>query len=535
MRIHTFFRAAGIAACFVSSLSAAQSPSTTRVSLGSQGNQAVAPCEAPVVSDDGRYVAFHSVDATLVASDTNGVADVFVRDTLLGITTRVSVGPAGAQSNGSSTGASISADGRYVVFQSDASNLIVNDLNGFSDVFRHDRQTGTTIRVSLTHYGGEPLGGDSVGGVISADGHYVAFRSSAINIPSTPDTNGVSDIFRWDETLAGVRRISVAVNGDEPNGESIGASISQDGRYVTFYTAASNILSAGMDSNGANDIFLRDVFLASTTLISKSSAGAIGNGDSAQASISDDGLRVYFKSSSTNFTAGDTNGADDIFMHEVSSGITTRVSVTSAGAQSNGSSSAPAASADGRFVAYESGASNLVSADTNGVRDVFIRDTLLGLTSRISVSTAGAQADRQCVDPAIASDGRWIVFQSAATNLVGGDTNLTADVFERDRGPLGPVLADSGVCPGSMTLTVTGATPNATVALAYGSSGSFTLGIPPCAGLVLDIANPTLAALLTASAQGEVSLTFHASTGYCGRTVQAVDVPTCQKTNAIVL
>lgn len=526
---------AGIASVLVLAPLSAQNVSTTRVSLNWLGNQVSAPCKAPVTSEDGRYVAFQSTDPNLVPGDTNNVQDVFLRDTVLGTTIRVSVTSQGVEGNGLSSSASISADGRFVVYHSASTNLVPGDTNGFTDVFRYDRVLFTTTRVSLTQNGLQATGGDSLGGVISADGLYVAFRSEATNIPNNPDTNNASDIFRWDSTLGTVRRISVANNWGEPNRESIGPSISETGRYVAFYTLADNLSAPGFDTNNNYDVYVHDVFLGTTTLVSKSSAGVIGNGGSSQASVSQDGQYVAFKSDATNLVAFDSNGDDDVFRHDTLSGTTLRVSLSTAGAQGNGDSAAPSISADGRFIAFESGATNLVAGDTNAARDIFLRDVLLSQTVRSSVSTGGAQADRQCIDPAISPDGRFIVFESAATNLVAGDTNLAADIFKRDGGPRGVVLAKSGSCPGPVTFTASGATPSRLVAFAYGNAGSFTLAIPPCAGLVLNIANPTLAALITANTVGEAVLSLTAPPGACGLTLQAVDVATCEKSNAVVL
>lgn len=513
----------------------AQNPSTTRASLGWLGNEGNAPSIAPVISDDGRYAAFQSTDAGMSPNDTNNVQDVFLRDMAFGTTHRVSISSQGVQGNGPSSSPSISADGRFVVFHSEATNLVPNDTNGHTDVFLHDRLNFTTIRVSLTQNGGQTANGDSFGGVISADGLYVAFRSDATNIPSNPDTNGVADIFRWDSTLGTVRRISVANDGNEPNQESVGASISEDGRYVAFYTKSDNVVAAGVDTNGDYDVYLRDVFLSTTVLVSRSSSGVPGNLGSSQPSVSRDGRYVAFKSSATNLVPGDSNAVADVFRHDLQNGMTVRVSVSTAGAQGNRVSEAPAISGDGRYVVFESGATNLVTGDTNAVRDVFLRDLLLSQTSRMSISTFNAQADRHCVDPAISGDGRFVAFETPATTLEAGDTNLAADIYRRDRGPIGVQLTKSGSCPGPMTFTATGVTPSRLVAFAYGGAGSYTLTIPPCAGLMLNVSNPTLGALLTASSAGEAVLSFTAPSGACGLTLQVVDVATCQKSNTVVM
>ena len=229
----------------------------------------------PAISDDGRYVAFSSEATNLVRGDTNFVDDVFVRDLLTNATTRVSVGNNGAQGNGNSTDPSISADGRYVAFVSDASNLVDGDTNCSSDVFVRDRQANTTTGVSIDSSGNQGQG-RSYAPAISADGRYVAFVSDASNLVDD-DTNGVSDVFVRDRQANTTTRVSLDSSGNQGNGRSVGRpSLSAHGQYVAFSSEASNF--APGDSNGVPDVFVRHVQTVTTWLVSADIRGTAGDG-----------------------------------------------------------------------------------------------------------------------------------------------------------------------------------------------------------------------------------------------------------------
>ncbi|MCB8980632.1 MAG: PD40 domain-containing protein [Ardenticatenaceae bacterium] len=352
-----------------------QTGETIRVSVDSNGTQVSAGASYPVISAEGRYVAFESLDSNLVSEDTNGDRDIFLHDTVTEATTRVSVTSNGIQANAESWYPAISADGRYVAFESWASNLVNGDTNGYRDIFLHDTQTGATIRVSIASDGTQADGG-SMYPVISADGRYVAFRSYASNLVSG-DTNGNPDIFLHDTQTGETVRISVDSNGTEANGNQVSPAISADGRYVAFDSDASNLVND--DTNGVNDIFLHDTENGETIRVSVGSNGMQGNDHSwKRPAVSADGRFVVFESDANNLVSGDTNGGSDIFLHNTETGETIRVSVDIEGTQGNGLSGYPTISADGRYVAFYSDASNLVSEDTNGARDVFLRDTQVG-------------------------------------------------------------------------------------------------------------------------------------------------------------
>ena len=300
------------------------------------------------------------------------------------------------------------------------------------DVFVHDRQTGQTTRVSVASDGSQ--GNDSsLGSSISTDGRYVAFESEASNLVSV-DTNETGDVFVHDRHTGQTTRVSVASDGTQGNSDSGSPSISADGRYVAFTSDASNLVSG--DMNGVYDVFVHDRQSGQTTRLSLASDGTQGNVESMWPSISADGRYVAFASAASNLVSGDTNESYDIFVHDRQTGQTTRVSLASDGTQGDYDSSLPPSiSADGRYVAFASLASNLVSGDTNGVYDVFVHDRQTGQTTRLSVASDGTQGDDSSYFfYSISADGRYVAFSSTATNLVSGDTNDFGDVFVRDRG-----------------------------------------------------------------------------------------------------
>ncbi|MBT9582780.1 PD40 domain-containing protein [bacterium] len=396
-------------------------------SAGLQGN---AGSHDPKTSADGRFVAYSSA-STLVAGDTNGANDIFVHDRQLGTTTRVSVDSAGAQANSASSVPSISGDGRFVAFESGASNLVVGDSNGQDDVFVHDRQTGTTTRVSVGA-GGQQANDAAFQSSISPNGRFVGFASTATNLVAG-DSNATTDVFVHDSQTGTTTRVSLSSAGVQGNSSSFRPpSFSADGRFVAYRSSASNLVVG--DSNGANDVFVHDRQTGTTTRVSVGSGGVQANGFSGGSSISADGRFVAFESFATNLVAGDSNGQMDIFVHDRQTDTTTRASLDSAGVQGNGSSiDPPSLSADGRFVAFGSFASNLVAGDSNGTGDVFVHDRQTAATTRVSLSAAGAQGNSSSNAPWISADGLFVAFHSNASNLVTGDTNSSTDVFVTNR------------------------------------------------------------------------------------------------------
>lgn len=408
-------------------------PTTTRVSVSSAGAQGNQRSEFPSISRDGRFVAFRSRASTLVSGDSNGFFDVFIHDRQTGATTRVSVSSSGIEGNGESIDPSNSADGRFVAFESIAT-LVAGDTNNTYDIFVHDRLTGETARVSVSSAGAQA---NDVSGsaAIYADGRFVAFTSDATNLVAA-DTNAKDDIFVHDRQTGATTRVSLSSSGAQGNLNSATPAISADGRIVAFRSEASTLVVG--DSNSWDDAFVHDRQTGQTTRVSVTSAGAQGDFGGVAPCLSADGRYVSFSSQSTNLVPGDTNFSTDVFVHDRQTAATTRVSVSSAGAQGSSFSGFSSFSADARLVAFESGATNLVTGDTNGFVDVFVHDRQTGATTRLSVSTAGVQGDSDSAQAEISADGRFVAFHSFASNLVPGDTNVAYDVFVHDR----------GTCPG---------------------------------------------------------------------------------------
>ena len=345
----------------------------------------------PAVSADGRYVTFYSTASDLVpGDDTNGVGDIFLWDRATGATTRITNG------NGWSRLPSISADGRYVAFDSQASDLVPDDTNGFMDVFVWDRATDATTRITD--------GNDESGrAVISADGGSVTFDSQASNLVPD-DTNGFKrDVFVWDADTGATTRITDSVWYTEEY--SLSGAISADGRYVTFQSLSSTLVPD--DTNERWDVFVWDAVTGAITRISE-------DGVAFHPSISSDGRLVTYNAM--------WGGTDQVFVWDSTTGVNTRITESM-----DGASQAPTISGDGRYVAFHSWAPNLVPDDANGVGDVFVWDRHTGAIIRIT------DGDGDTTEPTISADGGVIAFDSMASNLAGDDTNAVRDVFVWER------------------------------------------------------------------------------------------------------
>ncbi|MBK9925327.1 MAG: PD40 domain-containing protein [Anaerolineales bacterium] len=384
------------------------------------------------MSDDGRYISFSSGAANLVSGDTNGQGDVLLHDTQTGVTTRISTDSNGLQANNYSGSPSISSDGRYIAFASQATNLVPGDVNGKSDVFIHDMKTSTTTLVSVGSSGTQWTMG-STSPSISADGRYVAFRSGDDNLVSG-DTNGCNDIFVRDLYMGITTRVSVDSNGTQAGCNSVNPSISANGRFVSFESTASNLVAG--DTNAKMDIFVHDMQTGITTRVSIDSNGIQANDVSQNPSISADGRYITYESGATNLVSGDTNATYDVFVHDQQTGNTLRASTDSNGVPGNGFSGNSFVSANGSYVIFESRATNLVPNDTNGRVDIFVYDVQSGSTSRVSVNSNGEQAvqypcSMSCYSFSLSSsaDGQYIAFTSYFEDLVTGDTNSLPDVF----------------------------------------------------------------------------------------------------------
>lgn len=414
---------------------------TARISVSSEGTQGseASGRGGVAVSWTGRFVAFASDAPDLVPADTNAARDVFVRDLVTGTTERVSIATSGEEGNGESSAPGISGDGRLVVFQSSAANLVPGDLNGADDVFLHDRLTGETTLISTDRF---DVQGNNRGEtpVISADGGAVAWVSIASNLVPG-DENRAQDIFLKDLTDGSVELITVAWDGEQADRDSFAPSVSADGMVVAFMSVANN-LTPGFDFNGAFDIFIRDRVAGTTELASADPDGEYVEASSGYPSVSADGRFVAFES---NGPLIPPIGGSHVYVREVASGRMVIADHGLDGRPSDGVSVQPAVSARGRFVAFVSSAERLVPGDSNGANDVFVRDLALGRTIRASVPSSGGEGDRESgtFGLAAAPAGRAVAFVSSATNLVPADTNGVFDVFLRGSAA---VLCAAGDC-----------------------------------------------------------------------------------------
>jgi Tol biopolymer transport system component len=462
-----------LAGSVIAALASAQT--TQRVSVSSVGSQASSSSSAPSISGDGRLVAFVSEALDLVFDDANLVSDVFVRDLVTGQTKRASLNSANAEGNAESFAPSVSADGRYVAFASAASNLVLGDTNGAVDVFVRDLQTNLTTRVSVTSGG---LQANSFSGTpsISADGRFVAFVSNASNLAAA-DTNFLQDIFVRDRQTNQTTRVSVDSTGAQADSLSDFPSISGDGRFVAFQSLATNLVAS--DTNFSLDVFVHDRQTNQTIRASVDSAGVEADTSSGAPSMSGGGRYVAFPSFASNLIAGDTNGALDVFVHDLQTNQTTRVSVSSIGVEGNDASDLPSISSDGRYVAFASFATNLVVSDTF-LEDVFLRDRQTSKTTRVSYATLGTPGNDHsgATGLAISAGGPIVAFTSDASNFAPADTNLVTDVFVHDRQGVNPFTS---FCAGDGTLRTPcpcappNTVPSPSAARGHGCANSFDL------------------------------------------------------------
>ena len=424
------------------------------------------------MTPDGRFVVFASAATNLVPGDTNGVGDVFVRDRRTGVTERVSVGPRGVQANGDSnftgisTAPGISDSGRYVVFKSEASNLVKGDRNQLTDVFVRDRTAGTTERISGAG------GGDNPG--ISPDGNFVAFETFDF------DADFAQDIYLRNRATGTIERISVSHDGSEVFGTSEDPVVA-NGPVVAFASSAPNLVPNDGSSN--IDVFVRDLSGPSppTERVSVSSAEEpAGEFDTSRnPAITNDGRFVAFQSDAQNFTpVAQTEFFSDIFVRDRQAGTTVLASPDGAGGEASAQSEDPEISGGGRFVAFASFASDLIAGvtDPDGdlVRDAFVRDLAAGSTEMVSMNSTHQDAMRDGnhddvgAGP-VSADGLVILMGTQANNLFLGDTNGGNDVYVSDRRPAAELSLTKADAPDPVaprgtltyTLAVTNNGPNA--------------------------------------------------------------------------
>jgi Tol biopolymer transport system component len=346
-------------------------------------------------------------------------------------TKQVSVTRRGGDPVRDSAATSISSDGRFVAFQSEAGDLVSDDHTiRWPDIFVREVLTGITVRASVDSGGGDPDLG-SYDPSISADGRYVAFYSNASNLVSEDENGYVADVFVRDLVAGTTVLASVDTGGGDPNDSSFGPpSISAEGRYVAFQSLASDLVAG--DGNGLTDVFVRDLVAGTTVRASVDTGGGDPNDYSFGPSISADGRYVAFSSYASDLVDDDGNGTGDIFVRDLMAETTTRASVDTGGGDSNGASASPFITPDGRYVAFQSFASDLVAGDGNAFSDVFVRDLVAGTTVRASIDTEGGDPNSGSFGPSISGDGRYVAFSSYASDLVDDDGNGTGDIFVRD-------------------------------------------------------------------------------------------------------
>ena len=418
---------------------------TTRV--WSQPNPANLPSANAHISVDGRFVAFHSAASNLVADDTNNRQDIFVYDRETKLMERVSVHSNGSQANHYSLNPSISGDGRYVTFMSSAENLVDNDDNDQVDIFVHDRQENTTTLVSVS-IEGKSGNTRSLHPVISTNGRYVSFESAANNLVED-DINESSDVFVRDLNENKTELVSLTSRNQQANHSSHNPSISSDGRFVVFHSPARNLVPVDnkrSDENEWNfsDVFIRDRELGKTEIISLSILGQPGNHPSHSGSVSADGRYVAFASMASDLVEnypddaleitgkGRTARRIDIFVRDRETNTTTLASIGIDGAHSNHQSQAPKISSNGRYVTFQSAASNLTKSRVPGsLINIYRRDLQENKTILVTDYYGPKETNIMAAHSAVSNDGSFVVFDTNYGHS-GAELARESDVYVWD-------------------------------------------------------------------------------------------------------
>ncbi len=406
----------------------ARGQSTALVSVNTSGTSGNRDSHDPIVSADGRYVLFTSSASDLVSTPVSRNGDVFVRDLATNTTTLVSVNRSGdGGGNAGSNAIAISADGATVLFRSLATDLVtLSDDNNEEDIFARNMRTGETQLVSMNRYGDGTPNDVSFDATMSADGRFAAFCSIANNvIPNDGNTN--TDIFLRDLVGRQTTLVSANTAAQPANRGAFRPSVSRDGRRISFDSIASDLTTADANGNDS-DIFVRDLPAGPTRTASVDESGATVKGDTFKASLSADGRFVVF-TTPARLLAIDQNGISDAYARDIDAGHSILLNSTAAGVAGNGGSLDAVISASARFAAFVSTATNLGFQDSNSGADVFVKDLVTGELRLVSATPGGSSGDRSSSRPRISDDGSTVVFESAATNLVSGDKNNTTDVF----------------------------------------------------------------------------------------------------------
>lgn len=407
----------------------------TRVSVtpsGQQGNGGTSP---RAISDDGRLILTETFATNLVGGEggsRSGKLALFDRDT--GHVQRVDVNSSESAAGGDPgiNFGSMTPDGRFALFSTDRPGLVTGDTDGRYDLFVRDIAAGTTVRLR-TGVGGalSEGGGGPFETAISADGRYVSFVSSATNL--LPGGSSGQHVYVHDRRDGTTVQADRGRAGEQADDSSNGGEIAANDRFATFESQAGNLVVS--DTNGKIDVFLRDLAAGTTAIVSVGEGGAESRGTSFNPRVSGDGRFVAFSSTASNLVAGDTNNRIDVFVRDMHAGVTQRVSVGSAEKQANRRSYLMDISTNGRYVVFFTDATNLGSLpDTNRDADVYVRDLVEQTTRWVSVGRNGTSANGLSIDATVASNGT-VAFGSRASNLVRNDTNGYDDTFVRDATP----------------------------------------------------------------------------------------------------
>jgi Tol biopolymer transport system component len=477
----------GAAFAYVLALVLAPAPdplqgATRRVSLGDTGQEGEDVSSLGTLDLSARRVAFFSVADNLVPGDTNNTGDVFVHDLVTGELLRASVDLSGGNPSDWATSPLLSADGRRVAFESRANDLVPGDTNKLLDVFVRDLELGLTLRASVADGGAQARRECRIGS-ISGDGTRVSFESDCDSLVPG-DSGWFTDVFVRDLEQGWTRRVSVASDGSEANRNSYGGVLSADGRRVAFLSKADNL--APDDTNGFFDVYLHDLVDGRTTLVSLAWDGSIADAPSSDLALSGDGSKVLFSSAATNLVPGDTNGWSDVFLRDLEADTIELVSSPAGGGVANSFSSEVAISHDGLSQVFQSYATNLVPGDDNSQPDIFLRDGTTGALERVNLTSLGQVSKQTCYFPAISGDGRAVVFHSTDDDMVPYDLNDEHDVFVHERWGAAPTVASyctpsATSIPGCQALLQGHGVPS------LGAAQDFTLECGPLPGATLGL------------------------------------------------
>lgn len=385
-----------------------------------------------VISANGKFLVFVS-QSPVFSSNPSNLSQIYLKNLETGELTLISTSTNSGMANGFSERPSISADGRYIAFDSTASDLVSGDTNNHADIFIKDMETGTITRVSNDAAGIEAVNGDSLAAQITPDGQYVVFRSSASNLADN-DTNSAVDIFIKDLVTGSISLLSTSSDGFLADNSSYAPALSDDGRYVVFSSLAGLEQS---DTNGTYDIYLRDRQSNTVTRLTRAENGGLSDGGSFKPKITPDGRFVVFESYATNLVDGDVNQKSDVFLKDLETGTLVCLSQNEDGVVGNGDSANAAISDDGEYIVFTSFATNL---DPDALSNLFVYEVATGEIRALDVSGTGGE-------PRFSPDGRTIYFQGVTEmtpNQPPGQTGIMRVVnpfFASDDGATDTVMA----------------------------------------------------------------------------------------------